>query len=93
MSIFDVTSRTYVNAVLLDDTVRGAANPWGVVVSPDGRWLCVNASGTHELMVVDIAEMMKRLTATEKPEEVVNDLSFLYDIKTRVQLEGQGRAR
>ncbi len=90
VSIFDVTSRTYVNAVLLDDTVRGAANPWGVVVSPDGRWLCVNASGTHELMVVDIAEMMKRLTATEKPEEVVNDLSFLYDIKTRVQLEGQG---
>ena len=90
VSVFDVASRTYVNAVLLDDTVRGAANPWGVAVSADGRWLCVNVSGTHELVVVDVVEMMKRLAAAEHPQEVVNDLGFLYGAKTRVALEGQG---
>jgi len=90
VSVFDVAARTFVNAVLLDDTVRGAANPWGIALSDDGRWLCVNISGTHELIVVDVAEMMKRLSAAEQPKEVVNDLSFLYGAKTRVQLEGQG---
>lgn len=90
VSVFDVAARTYVNAVLLDDTVRGAANPWGVAVSADGRWLCVNVSGTHELVVVDVVEMMKRLAAAEHPKEVVNDLGFLYGAKTRVPLEGQG---
>lgn len=90
VSIFDVAARRYVNTVLLDDTMKGAANPWGIAVSGDGAWLCVNASGTHELIVVDIKEMMKRLGAAKAPQEVVNDLAFLYGAKTRVLLEGQG---
>jgi mono/diheme cytochrome c family protein len=90
VSVFETATRRYVNSVLLDDTVKGAANPWGLAVSGDGRWLCVNASGTHELIVVDLREMMKRLAAAPNPKEVVNDLGFLYGAKTRVQLEGQG---
>ncbi len=90
VSVFDAVSRTYVNAVLLDDTVKGAANPWGLAVAGKDEWLCVNASGTHELIVVNLKEMMKRLGAAKAPQEVVNDLSFLYGAKTRVPLEGQG---
>ncbi len=90
VSIFDVASRKYLNTVLLDDTMRGAANPWGIALTGDGAWLCVNASGTHELVVVNVAAMFARLAAAKDPREVVNDLSFLYGIKTRVPLEGQG---
>ncbi|HNX34263.1 MAG TPA: c-type cytochrome [Kiritimatiellia bacterium] len=90
VSVFDAVSRKYVNAVLLDDTVKGAANPWGLAVAGNDEWLCVNASGTHELIVVNLKEMMKRLGAAKAPQEVVNDLSFLYGAKTRVPLEGQG---
>ena len=90
VSIFDMAARAYVNTVLLDDTMKGAANPWGIGVSADGAWLCVNASGTHELIVISVKEMMKRLAAAKNPKEVVNDLAFLYGAKTRVQLEGQG---
>ena len=90
ISIFEVATRKYVNSVLLDETVRGAPNPWGLAASPDGKWLCVNISGTHELIVIDIPEMMKRLAAAANPKDVVNDLAFLYGAKTRVQLEGQG---
>ncbi len=90
VSIFDVVGRTYVNTVLLDDTMKGAANPWGIAVAGADDWLCVNASGTHELIVVNLKEMMKRLSAAKNPKEVVNDLSFLYGAKTRVPLEGQG---
>ena len=90
VSVFDVAARKYVNTVLLDDTVRGAANPWGLAVAGQDEWLCVNISGTHELMVVNLKEMMKRLASAADPKEVVNDLSFLYGIKTRIPLEGQG---
>ncbi len=90
VSIFDVAGRKYVNTVLLDDTVQGAANPWGIAIVGADQWLCVNASGTHEMIVVNVKEMMKRLGAVKNPQEVVNDLSFLYGAKTRVPLEGQG---
>jgi DNA-binding beta-propeller fold protein YncE/cytochrome c peroxidase len=90
VSIFDTVARKYVNTVLLDDTMQGAANPWGLAVSDDDAWLCVNASGTHELIVINLKEMMKRLSAAKNPLEVVNDLAFLYGCKTRVPLEGQG---
>ncbi len=90
VSIFDAVTRTHVNTVLLDDIMRGAANPWGITVSEDDAWLCVNASGTHEVMFVDVKEMFKRIEEAPAPEEVMNDLRFLYGAKTRVALEGEG---
>ncbi len=90
VSVFETATRKYVNSVLLDDTVKGAANPWGIAVAGNDEWLCVNASGTHELIVINLIEMMKRLAAAPRPKEVVNDLGFLYGAKTRVPLEGQG---
>jgi cytochrome c peroxidase len=68
----------------------GAANPWGMTVTNDDAWLCVNASGTHELVVMDLKEMIRRIGDSATPKEIVNDLSFLYSVKTRVALEGQG---
>jgi len=90
VSVFDMVNRKYVNVVLLDDTVKGAANPWGLAVVGKDEWLCVNASGTHELVAINLREMMRRLNETKAPLEVVNDLSFLYGAKTRIPYEGQG---
>ncbi len=90
ISVFDAVEQRYLNTVLLDDTMQGAANPWGVAVTPDDKYLCVSISGTHEVIFVDITEMMKRLAAAPKPGEVMNDLSFLYGAKTRVKMEGEG---
>jgi len=90
VSIFDAVKQKYINTVLIDDTMRGAANPWGIAVTEDDKWLCVNASGTHEVVFIDIKEMFKRINAAAKPEDIVNDLAFLYGAKTRIKLEGQG---
>lgn len=90
VSIFDAIGQKYINTVLLDDTMQGAANPWGVAVTDDDGWLCVNASGTHEVIVVNLKEMLSRLEAATAPLEVMNDLAFLYGAKTRVKLEGEG---
>lgn len=90
VSIFDAPGQRYLNTVLLDDTMRGAANPWGLTVTEDDAWLCVNASGTHEVLCVDIQEMFKRIESASVPKEIMNDLAFLYGAKTRVKLEGEG---
>ena len=47
ISIVDVERRKLVNAVLLDDINLGAANPWGVACTRDGKYLCVAHAGTH----------------------------------------------
>jgi len=90
VSIFDAIEQRYINTVLLDDTMRGAANPWGLTLTEDDAWLCVNVSGTHEVMFVDVKEMFKRIENAADPKEIMNDLRFLYGAKTRVELEGEG---
>jgi len=100
LSIIDVAERRRVNTVLLDDVDLGAANPWGVTVSPDGASIVVTLSGTHEIAVIDrvaLHDKLARVAAGERvtevstgPEEVPNDLAFLVGIKQRIALTGNG---
>ncbi len=100
LSVVDVAKQELVNTVLLDDVDLGAANPWDVVCSADGRWICVSQAGTHEVAVVDRAAMHEKLTkvakgekvsvVSQKADDVPNDLSFLVGIKRRLRLAGNG---
>lgn len=100
LSIIDLKRRKWLNTVLLDDVDRGAANPWGVTCTDDGRYLIVSLSGTHELSIIDREELHSRLRraasgeevsfATSSAGEVCDDLSFLVGIKRRVVLRGKG---
>jgi DNA-binding beta-propeller fold protein YncE len=38
-------------AIALDPRGRGAADPHGVAISPDEKWICVTASGSGELLI------------------------------------------
>jgi len=72
LTILDVATKKLVNTVLLDDVDLGAANPWGVATTADGKTICVTHSGTHELSVVDAAGVMAKLAkipAEAKPSE------------------------
>lgn len=91
---------TLVNTVLLDSPERGAANPWDVACSPDGRRLVVSHAGTREISIIDRAALHDRLdraaeggqvTAnTGSAADVKRDLTFLDGIRTRVDLDGDG---
>ncbi|MBN1362025.1 MAG: hypothetical protein JW993_15625 [Sedimentisphaerales bacterium] len=61
MTVIDVPSQRYVNTVLLDDIDRGAANPYGVACTADGKHLVVAHAGTHEVSVIDRAALHARL--------------------------------
>ena len=63
ISVIDAQSRKFVNTVLLDDVDLGAANPWGVTCTADGKSICVTHAGTHELSLIDQAALLEKLAA------------------------------
>lgn len=64
LSIIDLTNHSVYATTLLDRISEGAANPWGVNVSPDGKTLWVSASGSHQVLRVDLATLHKLLAGT-----------------------------
>ena len=72
MTIIDLAAKKLVNTVLLDDVDLGAANPWGIGVTADGKQICVSHAGTHEVSVIDAPAMFEKLSkipAELKPAE------------------------
>jgi len=69
MSIIDVAEKKLVNTVLLDDIDLGAASPWGIACTADGKSICVTHAGTHELSVIDTAALMEKLASIPATED------------------------
>ncbi len=100
LSMVNGENGEYINTVLLDDVDLGAPNPWGVEVSPCGKYLFVAHAGTSELSIIDRTALHERLAKAAKGEKVTevtsgsdsvpNDLSFLVSIRRRVRLNGNG---
>jgi len=63
MTVIDLRRMEVVGTVLLDEVGRGAANPWGVAWSQDGRALIITHAGTHEVSVVDFPDICARIEA------------------------------
>ena len=61
MTIIDVPGRRFVNTVLVDDVDLGAANPYGVTCTADGKNILMTHGGTYELSVIDRKGLHRRL--------------------------------
>ncbi|MFP4382007.1 MAG: hypothetical protein ACLFUS_16015 [Candidatus Sumerlaeia bacterium] len=61
MSIIDLEKKELYTTILLDLLTKGAADPWGVAVSPDGKDAWVSISGTHEVARLDLDRLHKYL--------------------------------
>lgn len=100
LSIIDISKKELLNTVLLDDVDLGAANPWGVACTEDGKYICVTHAGTHEVSVIDSTKLHNKLASVAKgekvsdvslsPDDVPNDLSFLVGLRRRLKLTGNG---
>ena len=102
LSVIDARQKKRINTVLLDDIDLGAANPWGVACSEDGKTICVTQAGTHELSVIDAEALIEKLVSMPATREealkaghrgsslvasdVPNDLAFLDGLHRRVRL-------
>jgi len=100
LSIIDISKKELLNTVLLDDVDLGAANPWGVACTDDGKYICIAHAGTHEVSIIDATSLHNKLASVAKgekvsdvslsPADVPNDLSFLVGLRRRLKLTGKG---
>lgn len=103
-TIIDVGRLEVLNTVLLDNVDSGAANPWGLAWSADGRTLVITHAGTHEVSLIDFPALLAKLAkvpgareplsavnSSDGAMEVVNDLAFLVGLRQRIKLPDSDR--
>ena len=61
LSIIDVESKQLFDTVLLDDVDNGAANPWAVGCTNDGKKVCVTHAGTDELSIINVTALHDKI--------------------------------
>ncbi len=61
LSIIHVATGTRLATVLLDDLTKGAADPWAVVGSADGKTLWISHRGVHEVSKLDVGRIHELL--------------------------------
>ncbi|TKG95982.1 c-type cytochrome [Puteibacter caeruleilacunae] len=88
LSVIDAEKMTCIATVLLDDPENGAAGSWGIECTDDHVY--VAHSGTHDFSAIDYKKLIDKLNATENKEALSYDLRFLADLRTRVQVKGNG---
>ncbi len=89
ISVIDLVSQKWIGTALLDELERGAANPWGVACSQEGKWLCVTHAGSHELSLID-REALDAALRADTEHEAVNNLNFLRTLRHRLSLPVSG---
>ncbi|MGD0536952.1 MAG: cell surface protein [Verrucomicrobiota bacterium] len=90
LTLFDLTQDAILGTVLLDELDRGAANPWAVAWSADGRRLLITHAGTHELSVIDAPALIAKLARPGVAQVSAEDLAFLVGLRQRVALPVNG---
>lgn len=88
VSVVDVAKEEFMGAVLVDEPERGAAGIWGLAC--DGDKMIITHSGVHEISIVDYPELIKKFEAYPDKKNLNYDLRFLYGVRERVTLKGNG---
>ena len=88
ISIIDVTTQSFVGAMLLDEPDRGAAGIWGIACTDNQ--LFVTHSGTHDFSMIDQKILRERLEKYADKKTLSYDLRFMYDIRKRLPIVGNG---
>ena len=87
-SIIDVEKQAFLGAVLVDEPERGAAGVWGIRCNK--KHIYITHSGTHDLSMIDHQALIEKFLAYPKKEQLDYDLRFLYGLRERIPLAGNG---
>lgn len=87
-SIIDAENLNYLGEVLVDEPEKGAAGIWGIECNEDK--IFISHSGTHEISVIDHKAMLEKFLSYSDKSELEYDLTFLYGLRQRIQLDGNG---
>ena len=92
LTILDLSNRTCYATVLLDQISSGAADPWGIALSPDGTNAWISLAGTHEVAQLKLGDLQALLPREEAKRQALSyDLAALYAGKVlqRTALSGK----
>lgn len=67
LSVIDVKKRKVRYTAGLDAFESAAGNPWDVICTPNGKWVCVSLAGTHRLCVIETRELLDEYSAHMAP--------------------------
>lgn len=87
-SVIDTQKQEFVGAVVVDEPERGAAGIWSI--DCDEERIYISHSGTHEVSVIEHAALREKFEAYPNKAMLDYDLNFLYGIRQRVPLKGNG---
>lgn len=87
-SVIDAEKQEFVGAVVVDEPERGAAGIWSIAC--DDNQIYISHSGTHEVSVIDHLALREKFEAYPDKSVLDYDLNFLYGIRERVPLQGNG---
>ena len=87
-SIINVASQEYWGAVIVDEPERGAAGIWSIACNE--KSLFIIHSGTHEVSIIDQKAMLDKFLAYPDKKMLDYDLRFLYGLRKRIPLKGNG---
>ncbi len=87
-SVIEVDGLNFVGSIIVDEPERGAAGIWDI--ESDEKNVYITHSGTHEVSIIDQEAMLTKLAAYPNKATLDYDLRFLYGIRRRVKLNGNG---
>lgn len=87
-SIIDTEKQAYAGAIIVDEPDRGAAGIWSIAC--DEQSVYITHSGTHEISVIDHPAMRQKFENYKDKSRLDYDLNFLYGLRTRIPLQGNG---
>ncbi|MFZ2146766.1 MAG: c-type cytochrome [Sedimentisphaerales bacterium] len=74
MTIIDVPGCKLVNTVLLDDVDLGAANPYDIACTADGKNILITHAGTYELSVIEREGLHSRLLPAQSARSFTSEI-------------------
>ncbi len=84
VTIIDIANKNIYTTFLLDRTMEGAADPWGMAISSDSKTMWVSVSGTHQVLKVNLYGLHQLLNGNLNGEDSSQiDSNSYYKIVNR----------
>lgn len=87
-SVIDTEKQEFLGVVIVDEPERGAAGIWSIACNDES--IFISHSGTHEISVIRHKEMLDKFLAYPDKKLLEYDLTFLYGLRDRIPLQGNG---
>jgi hypothetical protein len=81
-TIIDLKTLKILNTVLLDNVDKGAANPWAIGWTSDGKYICITHSGTHEVSIINFPMLIGKLSRLPEQVDQSKDNDYITVSKT-----------